>query len=181
VAGTSISEGVKLFAEAVESFGSRMRVLDAATQGHLWPILAVVAGMWICGHGGRLGTARVLAADFDPSRFPVAAADLLEGSRTTENVFCPDRWGGYLIYRLYPGVRVAVDDRHDLYGAEFLKQYLKIVHGEDGWQEALAGMKAGWVLVSSDSPLASLLAGRPGWRPVYQDETAALYRREGRY
>ena len=180
-AGTSISEGVKLFAEAVESFGSRMRVLDAATQGHLWPILAVLAGMWICGLGGRLGTARVLAADFDPSRFPVAAADLLEGSRTTENVFCPDRWGGYLIYRLYPGVRVAVDDRHDLYGAEFLKQYLKVVHGEAGWQEALAGMNAGWVLVSSDSALASLLAGRPGWRPVYQDETAALYRREGRY
>jgi hypothetical protein len=176
--GTSSSDTASLFIEPIESFSGRMGVLDARARGHLWPVLAVLAGVWICGHGGRLGSNRVLAAEFDSSRFPVAAADLLGGSRTPDTVFCPDRWGGYLIYRFYPGVRVAVDDRHDLYGAEFLKRYLRIVHGEGGWNEELKEMNAGWVLVPSDSTVASLLAGRPGWTAAYQDETAVLFRRE---
>ena len=52
-------------------------------------------------------------------------------------ILSPDYWGGYLIYRLYPAVRVVVDDRHDLYGAEFLKSYLRMVHVEQGWEEFL--------------------------------------------
>ena len=50
-----------------------------------------------------------------------------------EPVFCPDSWGGYLIYRLYPETKVVVDDRHDLYGEQFFKQYLKAVRIEPGW------------------------------------------------
>ena len=43
-----------------------------------------------------------------------------------EPIFCPDLWGGYLIYRLYPQTEVLVDDRHDLYGDQFFKDYLKV-------------------------------------------------------
>ena len=180
VAGNSISDKASRVAAPIESFGSRMGLLDAGAKGHLWPALALLVGLWVCGHGGLLGNHRVIAAQFDPARFPVAAADFLERSETGEPVFCPDRWGGYLIYRLYPGMRVAVDDRHDLYGAEFLKRYLKIVHGQPGWGEALAEMKAGWVLVPADSPVNSLLAETNRWSMVYQDQTAVLFRHGAR-
>jgi hypothetical protein len=180
VAGNSISDKASRVAAPIELFGSRMGVLDAGAKGHIWPVLAVLVGLWACEHGGRLATHRVIAAQFDAARFPVAAADFLERSRTAESVFCPDRWGGYLIYRLYPGVRVAVDDRHDLYGAEFLKRYLNIVHGQPGWGEALTEMKAEWVLVPADSPVNSLLAETNHWSMVYQDQTAVLFRHGAR-
>jgi len=117
-----------------------------------------------------------MAAEFDASRFPVAAANVLEQSGIQAPVFCPDRWGGYLIYRLYPEVQVVVDDRHDLYGAEFLKRYLKIMHGQPGWQDALGERKMGWIMVPPDSTLNSLLTTTHAWNVVYRDETAVLFR-----
>ena len=70
-------------------------------------------------------------------RFPVAAVDYLEKHDVQGPLVSPDYWGGYLIYRLYPRVRMVVDDRHDFYGETFLKSYLKMVHVEPGWQDFL--------------------------------------------
>jgi hypothetical protein len=131
-----------------------------------------------------------MEAGFDDRKFPVKAADYLAAGYANhgdvpvrpgaENaIFCPDRWGGYLIYRLYPGQLVAVDDRHDLYGTEFLKRYLKIVHGEPGWQDALADTRTGWALVPAESVLAGLLTSDAKWSVAYRDDVAVLFRRVG--
>jgi hypothetical protein len=173
-----ISERLRSGAAGLDYFSARMAGLDASLRGHLWPALAVLLALWGCGHQGRIGSVRVMDAHFGDKRMPVEAVEFLEQSRNGGPVFCPDRWGGYLIYRLYPQVQVVVDDRHDLYGAEFLKRYLKAVQGESGWEEALAGMHPGWVLVPRESPLGSLLTEARGWRAVYRDETAVLFRRD---
>ncbi len=172
--GNAVSNRVRRIAEAIDSFGGRMHRLDAGLRGHAWPVVAVLAGLWVCGSGGRLG-GRVLDAKFDAKRFPVAAVDFLQRSGDRAAVFCPDRWGGYLIYRLYPQRRAAVDDRHDFYGTDFLKRYLKIVHGEPGWDSALEDMKTEWVMVPADSAVGSLLKVSQGWRLVFRDDTAVLY------
>jgi len=70
-----------------------------------------------------------------------------------------------------------VDDRHDLYGAEFLKNYLRVVRLEPGWNQALVGMHTNWVLLPKDSAAASLLKEVAEWKSVYQDDTATLFRR----
>jgi hypothetical protein len=92
-------------------------------------------------------------------------------------VFCPDSWGGYMIYRWYPEIRVVVDDRHDLYGAEYLKQYLKFMHAEPGWDEALAETHADWVLLPDGTPAATLLREVAAWKIVYRDQTAVVFKR----
>jgi hypothetical protein len=153
-----------------------MAALDSNLRGHVWPAATVLLGLWVCGHGGRLAGARVMDAHFDGTRFPVGAVDFLERSGRREPVFCPDRWGGYLIYRLYPRTQVAVDDRHDFYGTEFLKRYLKIVHGEPGWESELEGMHVGWVMVTAQSTLASLLEETHRWDVAYRDDTAIVFR-----
>lgn len=172
-----IAERVRELIAYLDSFGTRMATLDSGLRGHLWPALTVLLGLWICGHGGRLGGHRALDARFDDERFPVQATDFLERSGTREPIFCPDKWGGYLIYRLYPKTLVAVDDRHDLYGAEFLKRYLKIMHGEPGWKEALDGLETRWALLPKDSAVVSLLTDSTQWKAVYRDETAVLFQR----
>jgi hypothetical protein len=170
-----ISESLQRWTSSFDSFGVRMAGMDSKLRGHLWPVLAVLVLLWVCGHQGYFGGRRLIDAQFDGKKFPVQAADFLAASGSREPVFCVDRWGGYLIYRLYPQMPVAIDDRHDLYGAGFLKQYLKVVRGEPGWEQALGDMNPGWVLVPKDSALSSLLAESAKWRAVYWDETAVLF------
>ncbi len=174
-----VAMGARWLAARIDFFGSRMALLDSKLRGHLWPAVAIALGLWVCGHDGRLGAARLVDARFDPARFPVGAVDFLHGSATHEVVFCPDRWGGYVIYRSYPQVLAAVDDRHDLYGAEFLKRYLKILHGEPGWENELDGLHAAWVLVPAESTMASLLEETHRWDIAFKDDTAIVFRPSG--
>ena len=174
-----VGEGWRSMLARFDRFSTRMAGLNGRVAGRVWPAIVLVGLLWVCAHQGRLGSAQWMNARFDSKRFPVSAVDVLAGAPNNGAVFCPDRWGGYLIYRLYPKTLVAVDDRHDLYGAEFLKRYLKVVHGEPGWELALRDMNAGWVLVAADSALVSLLVERPGWKVEYRDDRAVLFRSRG--
>jgi hypothetical protein len=167
------SPGVRRFASA--QFLQRMEAIEASLRGHLWPIAAVALSCWIAAHGGKLGASQLMDAHFDAKRFPAAAVNYIETQDVRGPLVSPDYWGGYLIYRLYPRVRMVVDDRHDFYGEEFLKSYLKMVHVEPGWQDFLEQHQAHSVLVPKDSALANILAETSGWKAVYTDDVAVAF------
>ena len=144
-------------------------------RGHLWPIAAIVLTCWIAAHGGKLGAKPLMDAHFDAKRFPVHAVDYLEKQGVQGPLVSPDYWGGYLIYRLYPRVRMVVDDRHDFYGEEFLKSYLKMMHVEPGWEDFLQQHQAQCVAVPRDSALANIMVETPGWKPIYSDDVAVVF------
>jgi hypothetical protein len=162
----------------LHSFGVRMQKLELRFQGHLWIVLVFVLGFWACMHGGRLGSVQLLNAYFDDKRFPVEAANLIAERGIQEPIFCPDQWGGYLIYRLYPQTKVLVDDRHDLYGDEFFKDYLKVVFVQPEWEKILDEKKVNWILVQKNSSLGTMLEQTPGWKLIHEDGTAVLFHRE---
>jgi len=156
-------------------FVRRMTQVESSLRGHLWPVFVVVITAGIAMNGGRLGVSQVMDAHFDPKRMPVDAVNYLRDRHAQGPVFCPDDWGGYVIYSLYPGVQVVVDDRHDLYGSEFLKSYLHAIRGERGWDEFLRQHTAAWLVLPRNSALASLLAQTKDWRSVYADQTAIVF------
>jgi hypothetical protein len=156
-------------------FFQRMSAVEGRLRGHVWPMVAILATLMIAVNGGRVGSSVVMDAHFDARRMPVVAVNFLEQHEMKGPVLSPDYWGGYLIYRLYPGSLVAVDDRHDLYGEEFFKSYLKMIHGERGWEEFLREHPASCVLLSRDSTLASLLGFTQGWKRIYADDTAVAF------
>jgi hypothetical protein len=160
---------------ASPQFLHRMQAIDRSLRGSLWPAAAIVLAVWIAAHAGRLGDTQLMNAHFDGKRFPVEAVNYLEKHDVSGPVLSPDSWGGYLIYRLYPRIKVVVDDRHDLYGEEFLKSYLKMVHVEPGWKDFLQQYQAGCVLVPKDSALANILLETPNWQPIYGDTVAILF------
>jgi len=160
----------------LQSFGARMEKLHF--QGHLWMALAFVLGLWACIQGGRLGSTQLINAYFDDKRFPVEAAGLIAKRDIREPIFCPDQWGGYLIYRLYPQTQVLVDDRHDLYGDQFFKEYLKVVFVQSDWRKVLDERHVDWILVQKNSSLSTILELTPGWKLVHADDTAVLFHRE---
>jgi hypothetical protein len=156
-------------------FFERMTTVEAGLRGHVWAIAAVVVTLLIAVNGGRVGAGVLMDAHFDPRRMPVGAVDYLQKSGLKGPVLSPDYWGGYLIYRLYPETRVVVDDRHDFYGDEFFKSYLKMMHVERGWEEFLQEHSVDCVVVPRDAALANVLAETRGFKAVYTDDTAVVY------
>ena len=158
----------------------RMEAVESSLRGHLWPIAMVLLTCWIAAHGGKLGAKPLMDAYFDATRFPAAAVDYLAKEDVQGPLVSPDDWGGYLIYRLYPRVRMVIDDRHDFYGEQFLKSYLKMVNAEPGWQDFLQQSRAHCVVVPKDSALANLLEETAGWKAIYSDEVATVFVRSAR-
>jgi hypothetical protein len=178
-AGTNLElpARVRNFFARCESFASRMSSIEWQFRGHLWPTAAVVLGLLICWQQGKLGSRTLINAHFDDYHFPVQAAELIVQRGIRDPIFCPDTWGGYLIYRLYPQTKVFVDDRHDFYGAEFLKDYLKTIGVAPDWDAMLNNRRVNWVLVPSESSLANMLRVTGQWTVTHEDETAALFQR----
>lgn len=174
---SDISAGLRSMARSFGAFGSRVAAMESRFRGHVWPAMAFACGLWVCMHNGHLGSRQLMYAQFSNTRFPVEAADFIRRENIHEPIFAPDYWGGYLIYALYPGNQVFVDDRHDLYGASFFRRYLTTIHVEPGWNLLLDDLQANWVLMPSESPLANILNETPSWSVLYRDKTAVLLHR----
>ena len=159
----------------IRGFAERMHAVEVGLRGHLWPMVAAVATLAIAANGGRVGTTKYMDAHFDSGRMPVEAVNFVAQHELAGPALSPDFWGGYLIYRLYPGTRVVVDDRHDLYGEAFFRAYLKMVHGEAGWKDFLGEHPAGYLVLPKDAAVTSLLRLTPEWKAIYQDDVAVVF------
>ena len=109
-------------------------------------------------------------------RFPVAAVDLLEAS-PPERLFNDFDWGGFVLWRLFPGVRVSIDGRTQVYGEELLRPYMRTHFLEPGWEGYLEAAHPDVILWPAGDSLAELLRERPEWRVELEDETAVVLRR----
>src|SRR6202049_4496551 len=169
------SRVVRRVATGLAQLSGRMGAIESSLRGHLWAVVAFVFIFGVVANGGKIRSTQLMNAHFDSQRFPATAVTLLERSGDREPVLGPAWWGGYLIYRLYPRRLVAVDDRHDLYGEEFLKSYLKLVNFEPGWEESLTNYNIHRVLLPKGSAPANILAESAEWKMIYQDEVGALF------
>ncbi len=151
----------KLPFQRFQAYCGRLRAMDARLSGLALPPLLVLMAA---------GLLRATPAGFPPDQFPVAAyAHLPEGGR----LFAPDKFGGYLIYRSAGRRKVFFDGRSDFYGAEFLKQYSRMVQVRPGWREIWEGWHFSHALLPNDYPLAPALE-QIGWREIYRDGVVTL-------
>ena len=109
---------------------------------------------------------------------PADAVNYLVNHDVKGPVLSPDYWGGYLIYRLYPKEQVVVDDRHDLYGEEFFKSYLKLVHVEPGWEDFLREHANSCLVLPRQAALTDRLSKSGEWKTIYSDGVAVVFVRE---
>lgn len=116
-----------------------------------------------------------LVADYSAKRYPTHALGKVPASDLTGRVFADDEWGDYLIYRLYPNVKVFIDGRFDFYGQEHTQEYLDILNGKFDWEKRLAKFHIDTVLLPVDSQLASTLKESGRWVPVFDDGVAILF------
>jgi hypothetical protein len=157
------------------NFDDRARAQELGQRGRVWAALGVMAALAICLAGGRVGSTKIVQAEFDARHLPVGAVKYLQQEASVEPVFCPDHWGGYLIYRLYPQRHVVIDDRHDLYGAERFREYDVLMQGAPGWRDVLERWQLRTLVLPSDSTLANLLRLIPQeWQVSHEGPVAVV-------
>ena len=162
----------------IVEFSERMVAQELRLTGHLWPLAGAVATLAICLNGGFLGSRRVIHAEFNPGAVPVSAVEFLGREPRTDPIFSIDSWGGYIIYRLYPQRLVVLDDRHDLYGSDRMREFLILMQGEPGWRAELDKLNFHTALLPDGSTLANLLRELPqDWQVTYEDNVAVVFER----
>ncbi|HEY4084419.1 MAG TPA: hypothetical protein VGM43_00715 [Bryobacteraceae bacterium] len=115
-------------------------------------------------------------SEFDPKVFPAGAIPVLS-SRATHRIWTQDQWGDYLIYRMYPSVKVFIDGRSDFYGDKFNEEYLSLLDVQVGWDEILDRYGIDTVVVSPKLALSSTLKVSRDWRVVFDDHNSVVFRR----
>jgi len=123
----------------------------AATPSHLWP------------------------HDFAPKHFPTEMVSKWGGHLASSRLLTSDQWGDYLIYHLYPKVRVYIDGRSDFYGERIGKEYLAMLQLDGKWREYLDKNQFDAVLAPVSWPLCSALRMSPEWREAAADTKAVLF------
>ncbi len=111
--------------------------------------------------------------------FPVQACDWLAKVKLPGNGFNMYHWGGYVIYRLWPEVRVFVDGRADVFYTTSMKDYIAIHKGACYWQSSLDKWEVDWALLENYHVPVTLMELSPTWRRVYFDGLAVIYVRSG--
>ncbi len=106
----------------------------------------------------------------DEDRFPVEAAGYLEA----EAVWHDDATGGYLIYA--NRLPVFVDDRAELYGPEFYREFVNTRRGTPVWQPAFDRYGIQQALVAADAGLADVLTAE-SWKVDFADERWTVFSR----
>jgi hypothetical protein len=98
------------------------------------------------------------------------AVEFVASRGITGRVFNEYGFGGLMIYRLYPAQKVFIDGRADAYGDAFVKEYLKIFSGYEGWAEAFDRYEIDYVVCARNAPIRQLLLQRGDFVSVYKDE-----------
>ncbi|MGC8792019.1 MAG: hypothetical protein ACP5U2_01350 [Bryobacteraceae bacterium] len=171
VSGAELREGLRRGLRGALEYSARLRSLEAGRHGALLALALALAALW------WLRTlAEVARAGFPADQFPVAAAAVVEKLPPSARLLSTDKFGGYLIYRFAGARKVFFDGRSDFYGAEFLKQYGRLMQARPGWRRILESYSLTHALLPVDYPLREALESA-GWRLLYADRVAVLLQR----
>lgn len=118
---------------------------------------------------------RLFRAEYDPAAYPAAALAVLENDQSLR-IFTNAEWGGYLIYRLYPRIRVFIDGRSDFYGSIFGQKYIDVMNVKYGWRKTLNEYGVNTILLPPNEALCGALKESGDWRVAYDDGIALVFR-----
>jgi len=142
--------------------------VDASAKGYLWPIIAVLVVAAFAATGR-------IEYRFDEEKKPVAAVEFLKKVPLKGNMFNEDEFGDYIIYSAYPQYKVFFDGRSDMYGIERLKEYIKVMGFNPGWEKIIEKYNIKWIIFNADSALSRFLMGKNEWRLIYADKVAHIF------
>jgi hypothetical protein len=121
--------------------------------------------------------------DFPSSAFPSRAVSgnfAVFTERIAPRILTSDQWADYLVFRLYPRVRVFFDGRSDFYGEKLGEDYAALMQASERAPDLLDRYGFDVALLPHDWPLERVLAEDASWRRIYRDSVASVFLRTRR-
>ncbi|HKJ76937.1 MAG TPA: hypothetical protein VKA64_07015 [Gammaproteobacteria bacterium] len=160
-----------------ERYRKKGRELGALEYRLNW-LLLVVLVVLLAAYRTTLAPHRSRVAEI----MPVAATDFLIREGIEGRMFNTYSFGGYLLHRLYPDQKVFIDGRADMYGDEFIRDYVTIGSARPGWARLMDEYRIDYVLCRPQAAIQQVLLERGDFALVYSDEIASvLLRRDARF
>lgn len=169
----SLAARIRLAAARFQAISAEFSTLDRSWRLHFASVAVFVTVGLV--HFLPAPPAKFIAR-YDPRRYPEKALEAVGDPAQAGRIFTHDEWGDYLIYKLYPRLKVFVDGRSDMYGEAFNRQFLNVMSAKPGWRETLAAHCVDTVLLPVDSPLTAVLKESTVWRVAYDDGMAIVFR-----
>jgi hypothetical protein len=161
-------------------------------RGSFWPVLATaivcvavaVACQW---NGSPVPLVGAGSAKLDPKQWPLELLDDLKRLEPRpgeqDRTFCEYTFGGFLIYHT-PGYKVFVDDRCEVFGDDWLLEFIRA--DEKGTAEAMARWQTRYgrfdfaLAATTDRDMGYdwYFRTSPEWECVRRTGTATLYRKK---
>jgi hypothetical protein len=156
---------------------ARTRKLLAAAGSCL--LLAAFHDHVIEGYGGVTEAAALIGEDLAPQTFPVETAEFMREAGIEGSVLNDGRWGGYLIWRLWPRTHVFADSRHDL--TPTMWPVFLASHSPGTRLEAMEEAYRRWGIGLSifRGPTFALVRPPAAWQLLFKAGDQELYQRLG--
>jgi hypothetical protein len=173
-----------LFEQEAGDWRPLTRLIEKA--GRITRAESLLPGWPIVGVGVALISLLALQPDrreryrFSAEVFPVAAVEALleSGFEPPGPIYNEFGWGGYLLYRAWPGIPVFIDGQTDFYGEELTKEYTRIRALAPDWKALLDKHDVQWALIPPDVALNQGLEETADWDLVHSDSTAVVWVRQ---
>jgi hypothetical protein len=109
----------------------------------------------------------------DNANVPVTAMAHVPPEIARQPVFNEYAFGGYLIFK---GVRPYIDGRADMYGDDFVREYLAVLSGvQPDVDREFKRWGVRWTILSPRGALVRTLDASPKWKRLYADPWAVVH------
>lgn len=152
-----------------ESFAN----INQTLRGFFWPLVIFLIGTGIFTY--HYVETQNTINQFNAQAYPVLAADWMDKHPMQGNTFNDFNWGGYLLYRLWPGQRVFIDSQSDFYGEALTRQSEEILNGEQNWEAKLSQYNVTRIIVPRDEGLVRAAEKSTDWKIAYEDNVAIIF------
>ena len=106
---------------------------------------------------------------------PIKAVEYLKEKQIEGNTLTdPNIWGNYLIWAL-PANPVYIDGRIDMYGDQFVKEYLDLTWAITDWRGLFGRYGVRVAIVRPKSPLNRQLKESTDWLQVFEDGMTVVF------
>jgi hypothetical protein len=160
------------------TYSGNILVLEMRFKGYIYSSVISLILIGISLNQGYWWGNQVLKCEFDDKQFPIKASEYIGTNAFAGNMFTTDYWGGYMIYRFHPQLKVFFDGRSDMYDRDFIREYQSLVNLEYSWKGILDKYQVRWILLPVNYGLAAALKELPKWKVVYDDHIAIIFVRK---
>lgn len=138
--------------------------------------ITVLVSPWVYPH---LGNPTFGATLWEKST-PVRAMDYIQQHELTGNIFHPQIYGDYMIWRLWPQQKTFIDGRVHLFDDHVIQDY-RLAFRDSHWEDHLAKYEIRYLLLSKEEEdnqmMIATAKNSPHWRLLYEDELSILFER----